>query len=60
MVGATGFEPAASWSRTKHATKLRYAPKSIFYKAFFIIYFSSIKVNTITINCEISTKKKDI
>ncbi len=26
MVGATGFEPAASWSRTKRATKLRYAP----------------------------------
>jgi hypothetical protein len=26
MVGATGFEPATSWSRTKRATKLRYAP----------------------------------
>lgn len=26
MVGAAGFEPAASWSRTKRATKLRYAP----------------------------------
>lgn len=26
LVGATGFEPAASWSRTKRATKLRYAP----------------------------------
>ena len=26
MVGATGFEPAAFWSRTKRATKLRYAP----------------------------------
>lgn len=26
MVGATGFEPAASWSRTKRATKLRHAP----------------------------------
>ena len=25
MVEATGFEPAASWSRTKRATKLRYA-----------------------------------
>ena len=22
----TGLEPAASWSRTKHATKLRYTP----------------------------------
>ncbi len=28
LVGATGFEPAASWSRTKRATKLRYAPLS--------------------------------
>ena len=26
LVGATGFEPATSSSRTKRATKLRYAP----------------------------------
>ncbi len=26
LVGATGFEPATFWSRTKRATKLRYAP----------------------------------
>jgi hypothetical protein len=26
VVGAAGFEPAASWSRTKRAAKLRYAP----------------------------------
>ena len=26
MVGVTGFEPAASSSRTKHATKLRHTP----------------------------------
>ena len=26
MVGVTGFEPTASWSRTKRATKLRYTP----------------------------------
>ena len=25
LVEATGFEPAAFWSRTKRATKLRYA-----------------------------------
>ena len=25
LVEATGFEPATSWSRTKRATKLRYA-----------------------------------
>ncbi len=28
VVGATGFEPATFWSRTKRATKLRYAPGS--------------------------------
>ena len=27
VVGATGFEPATPWSRTKCATRLRYAPK---------------------------------
>lgn len=27
MVGATGFEPATFSSRTRRATKLRYAPK---------------------------------
>jgi hypothetical protein len=26
VVGAVGFEPTTSWSRTKRATKLRYAP----------------------------------
>jgi len=25
LVEATGFEPAASWSQTKHSTKLSYA-----------------------------------
>jgi hypothetical protein len=28
MVGMTGFEPAASRSRTVRATKLRYIPKN--------------------------------
>ena len=28
LVGVTGFEPAASSSRTKHATKLRHTPKA--------------------------------
>ncbi len=34
MVGVAGLEPAASWSRTKHATKLRYTPttQEIFYR----------------------------
>ena len=27
VVGVTGFEPAASWSRTKRSTKLSYTPK---------------------------------
>ena len=31
MVEATGLEPAASWSQTKHSTKLSYA--SIFFSA---------------------------
>ena len=26
MVGASGFEPEASWTRTKRDTKLRHAP----------------------------------
>ena len=28
MVGATGFEPATTWSQTRSATGLRYTPKS--------------------------------
>ena len=34
VVGVAGLEPAASWSRTKHATKLRYTPttQEIFYR----------------------------
>ena len=31
MVGAAGFEPAASWSQTKRAAKLRHAPQYQFY-----------------------------
>lgn len=30
MVGATGLEPAASWSQTKHSTKLSYASVKLF------------------------------
>src|SRR4029453_2641559 len=29
MVGATGFEPATSCSRSRRATKLRYAPPTV-------------------------------
>ena len=28
VVGVTGFEPATSSSRTKHATSLRYTPRA--------------------------------
>ncbi len=28
MVGARGFEPPASWTQTRHATRLRHAPTS--------------------------------
>lgn len=31
VVGVTGFEPAAPWSQTKCATKLRQTPKSLFF-----------------------------
>ena len=30
MVGVAGFEPAAHWSQTSCATKLRYTPKVIY------------------------------
>lgn len=30
MVGVRGFEPPASWSRTKHSTKLSHTPKTRF------------------------------
>jgi hypothetical protein len=29
MVGARGFEPPTSWSRTRRATRLRYAPRDV-------------------------------
>ena len=28
LVGVSGFEPEASWSRTKRDTKLRHTPKA--------------------------------
>ena len=43
MVRVPGFEPGASWTRTKRDTKLRHTPMSSFY----IIFFSgpSVKRN---------------
>ena len=29
LVGVTGFEPAASWSRTKRTTKLCHTPRKV-------------------------------
>ncbi len=29
MVGVAGFEPAASWTRTKRDTKLRHTPLTL-------------------------------
>lgn len=55
MVGATGFEPAASWSRTKRATKLRYAPKV------YSIYYTFMKPKSIPIkSCKNIAKRRII
>ena len=44
MVGATGFEPATSSSRTKRATRLRYAPRpNENYKKKFIVDVNGIE-----------------
>ena len=37
VVEATGLEPAASWSQTKHSTKLSYASEISFRDSFYII-----------------------
>ena len=34
MVGVRGFEPPASWSRTKHSTKLSHTPKHLTWKVY--------------------------
>ena len=41
LVGMTGFEPAALWSQTRCATKLRYIP--------IYVFFRRLKYNTIFI-----------
>ena len=35
MVGVTGFEPAASWSRTKRSTKLSHTPVFFFRREYY-------------------------
>ena len=48
MVGVAGFEPAASWSRTKRDTKLRHTPKECYR---YIIVTSSQIVKTVSNLC---------
>ena len=46
LVGVTGLEPAASWSRTKRATKLRYTPFFLAY-IFYILFLFFASVSAI-------------
>ena len=48
LVGVAGFEPAASWSRTKRDTKLRHTPKECYR---YIIVTSSQIVKTVSNLC---------
>ena len=41
LVGVSGFEPEASWTRTKRDTKLRHTPKCFLLNAKNIIYNKS-------------------
>ncbi len=45
MVGVSGFEPEASWTRTKRDTKLRHTPN--YDCSFYIILFFSSYVKGI-------------
>ena len=42
LVGVTGLEPMASWSRTKRSTKLSYTPMAEFYSPIIIAVFPPI------------------
>ncbi len=48
MVGARGFEPPTSASRTRRATKLRYAPPAILYTDLTSSYKGRLKGSLIT------------
>ena len=43
MVGVTGFEPMASWSRTKRDTKLRHTPMS----TTFVLYTKAVEKSSL-------------
>ena len=52
VVGAPGFEPGASWTRTKRDTKLRHAPITaliyyIFFSAFCQVEYLNLATNTV-------------
>ena len=51
MVGVSGFEPEASWSRTKRDTKLRHTPISD--------NFNIICLKTIFVNSFLSKKQQE-
>ena len=50
VVGAKGFEPSTSWSRTKHAKPLRYAPVFSEAKKFRLPMY--LKYTTIRMHCQ--------
>ncbi len=49
VVGATGLEPAASWSQTKHSTKLSYAPQQQI-----LLYYTAADLSSIFFFLDIS------
>ena len=49
--GVTGFEPAASWSRTKHSTKLSHTPKSVT----LLLYQTSPTLSSVNPNFSLSS-----
>ena len=46
MVEVTGLEPAASWSQTKHSTKLSYASTLQTQRCYYIIKTAFVNINT--------------
>ena len=49
LVGVRGFEPPASWSRTKHSTKLSHTPvsqKKYLFLLTFVLYTISAGLST--------------
>ncbi len=54
IVGVTGFEPATTWSQTRCATGLRYAPKGNGWTAELSLpAVSFCKVNNLLLNAQV-------